>query len=126
MDNSKLIAALGDLKAKRSAIDSAIVALEAALETLGPSHERSEVMVQRRSSGRSNLDIAMEVLSSVENMHIEALAEKVSAMAGHPVSRATLDGGISREIRENNGSSRFDRVSPGVYRLRRQTAGPMA
>ena len=126
MDTQKIVDALEDLRSKRSILDQAIRSLESALTVMQGSAETVEFVVhassaplrrQRRQAKSSNMDHAIDVLGSVEQMHIQELAERVSKLAGHPVSRGSLDGGISREIRVNNGSSRFDRVSPGTYKL---------
>lgn len=119
MDTRKLTEALEDLRSKREVIDRAIRSLETAVQTLGDSDEGSIGNARRSGDAKSSIDYAIDILSGVENLHIEELAKKVSEASGREVSRATLDGGISREIRERGEKSRFERPSPGVYALRR-------
>lgn len=125
MDTRKIVEALEDLRVKRSAIDQAIASLESALSVLAPGAVQADLPLgamalayHRTGPSKTNIEIAIDVLRASGQMHIEQLASQVSSLAGHTVSRASLDGGISREIRSSNGASRFERVSPGVYRLK--------
>lgn len=124
MDTRKLTEALDDLRSKRDVIDDAIRSLESALEAL---RDQSEVRAQAikrvmvKRFDRNNIDFAIEILSKEQAMHIEELAKKVSELSGREVSRATLDGGISREIRVRGEKARFERLAPGLYSLRRTT-----
>lgn len=121
MDTTKLRDAIGDLREKRDAIDDALHSLENALAVLSGSAPVSVAQpapASSRPARKSNMDWAIELLEVHGPIHIEELAEKVSDAVGHEVSRATLDGAISREIREKNGASRFERVAPGIYGLR--------
>jgi len=124
MDTTKIVAALADMQEKRRAIDEAIKALQSALAVLQGSDEHvadampvvSITEARRRGrSGKSQLDFSAEVLSDEPHVHIEELTKRVASLMGHEVSRATLDGGISREIRLKKGASRFRREAPGVY-----------
>ncbi len=131
MDTSKLLDALTDLRDKREVIDKAISSLEATLELLDGAHQHQlslptpepdhpiQSAGRRRRSKKSYIEHAIDILSTVDHMHIEEILRRIAALVGHAVSRGTVDGGISREIRERGSASRFERVAPGEYRLRK-------
>lgn len=125
MDTQKIREALEDLHSKRVVIDQAISSLEKALSLLSgeaavPTTTSIHAVRGRRpKSEKSYIDRAADLLSNVEQMHIDEILKQIGSQVGYPVSRGTVDAGISREIRERGNASRFERAAPGVYRLRK-------
>src|SRR5262245_46756998 len=124
MDTSKIAAALEELRTHREVIGRAIESLENALNLLGgdlplasDNEASSNGHGRVRRTSKTFMDHALEILISHGPMHIDDLTKAVSEVAGREVSRATLDGGMSREIREQPDRSRFIRISPGNYAI---------
>jgi hypothetical protein len=126
---TKLIDALQDLKAQRTLIDDAVANLERVIASLnggsaapGPG-TRIESMrsirpeTRRSSRAGSHLEEAVKVLVDANKpLHIsDIVAEMAHRNPEKQITRASVDGAISRHIRDNGDKARILRVDAGTY-----------
>lgn len=132
MNLSNLNDTIADLKSLRTAIDPAIEHLErayAALKSLGINSPEivSQITQQappRQSNGHrtgSHLDNVIKLLENTGRaMHIVDITREIARATGKQISRASVDGAVSRHIREHPDNPTVVRVDAGVFGLRSQ------
>jgi hypothetical protein len=132
MDLAQISKTLADLKTLRSAIDPAIQNLERVYDTLyalsiSDISTFADAGAVKSRSFPSNghhrrvlhLDNAIKVLQEAgKDMHINEIAEQIARVTGKRTTRASVDGALSRHIREFKDNSDIVRVSAGVFGLR--------
>jgi acetyl-CoA carboxylase alpha subunit len=104
---------LRELQQEQEELKKAIRSLESLIRN---------TQLRRHRSRKTTIDYAIDVLSATPEMHVDDLTTKVSQLAGYQFSRASIDGVISREIRNQQYKSRFQRVRPGYYALNKKSA----
>jgi HB1, ASXL, restriction endonuclease HTH domain len=139
MNLTKLTDTIIDLKTLRAAIDPAIDHLEkalAALKSLGVTApeiastitrlDRPIAQISAGSNGHragSHLDNVIKVLeASGKPMHIIEITKAVSDLSDKVVTRASIDGALSRHIRDSN-EPLIGRIGGGTYALTSWNAG---
>jgi hypothetical protein len=128
MDTRKLVDAINDLCEQRDVLTEAIDSMRKALITLqGPNGTMAaalktiEVKAQTSNSNGhrsgSHLDHVLKVLAAADApMHIVKVTEEVSKLANKDVTRASIDGAVSRHIRDSK-RPQIARIGAGEYAL---------
>ncbi len=137
MDLAQISKTLADLKTLRSAIDPAIQNLErvydtlyalsiggvSTLDTAGAAN--GHVLPSNGHHRRAlHLDNAIKVLQEAgKDMHINDIALQIARLTGKRTTRASVDGALSRHIREFKENADIVRVSAGMFGLRPRPEG---
>jgi hypothetical protein len=129
----KLLDALRELERRRAEIDESISHVHKAIAALRPAQDSANPVgdilteanlhhapTKRRRPAKSLLADAIAVLTSIQApLHIQDLAKYIEAKTGTEVSRASLEGVLTREIRQNRSGRTIVRVGPGTYTVQR-------
>jgi hypothetical protein len=133
MNLTQLTDTIADLKNLRSAIDPAIQHLERAVAALKALGVNAPEIVSTFTQGKgapkesktnghrtgSHLDNVLRVLQNASKpLHINVLASEVSQLTGKRIERASVEGAISRHIRQP-GHPKIKRVGPGMFEINR-------
>jgi hypothetical protein len=137
MNVKKLFEALSELRQQKSVIENAIRHLELAINALRGDDEAMAVAEFtavngiKRSDLRkvrhgSHLENVYSVLSKISApLHVRSLQDYIQQKTGIPVTRASLEGAISRHIRTHKDKSLLVRVNPSTYALRNSPRIPI-
>ncbi len=87
--------------------------LEAQLRAVRSLRREKPQAVQKRSPGRSQLDMAFDILaSSGQPMHVNAIIEEIASRFGVMVDRESLVSALSKRVTRKD---RFARFGPNVF-----------